>query len=112
MKLFQGILLVVLAQIISYVQLQGPTRWDILRKYQYVLILMGIPIGYILINSTRLINGHFNGSTWPGRLMGQSIGIIVFSIMSFAVFNEGLTMKTSVCILLSIVIILIQIYWK
>lgn len=112
MKLFQGILLVIVAQVISYIQLQGPGKWESLKKYEYALVLMGIPIGLLLMNSTKLINGHFDGSTWPGRLIGQGIGIIVFSVLSFMVFREGITMKTAVCIMLSLVIILIQIYWK
>jgi hypothetical protein len=112
MKFIQGIFLVILAQIISYLQLQGPGKWEILKRYEYVLVLMGIPIGFLLINATKLINGYFNGSTWPGRLVGQSIGIIIFSIMSYLVFKEGVTVKTATCILLSIAIILIQIYWK
>lgn len=112
MKLIQGLLLVVIAQVISYVQLQGPGKWQILKKYEYALVLMGIPIGLLLINSTKLINSHFDGATWPGRLLGQSVGVIVFTILSYMIYNEGLTAKTGVCLMLSFIIIFIQIYWK
>ena len=112
MKLIQGIFLIVIAQILSYVQLQGPSKWEFVKKHQYAFVLLGIPIGFILINSTRLINSHFGGSTWPGRLIGQSIGVLMFTILSYLVFKEGMTMKTGVCVALSVIIILIQIYWK
>jgi multidrug transporter EmrE-like cation transporter len=104
-------LLILTAQVISYIQLQGPGKWPILRKYEYVAIFAGVPIGYLLITATRMMNSHF-GATWPGRLIGQGIGLTVFYLMSFLLFRESMTAKTAVCITLSILIILINIYWK
>lgn len=111
MKLFYGLLILVFVQVISYIQLQGPTKWPILHRYQYALILMGLPIGYLLIKYTTLLNEHFD-ATWPGRLIGQGVGIIVFAIMSIILFKEPISIKTGVCITLALLILIINIYWK
>lgn len=109
MKLFFGILLLIVAQIISYFQLQGYNKWDFFNKNVFILCLVGVPVSFLYIVATRLINEHFY-STWEGRLIGQSVGVIVFSIMSFLFLKEGLGFKTITSILLSFLIILINIF--
>mgnify|MGYP006935486133 CR=1 FL=1 len=111
MKLIYGMLIIVLAQVVSYVQLQGQGKWQFFKDYPLIIMFLGLPIGYLLINSTMLINGYF-GTTWQGRLIGQGIGVIVFSLMSYFLFKENLTIKTCICIALSVIVILINIYWK
>lgn len=104
-------ILLIAVQVISYIQLQGPIKWPILRKYDFALAFLGVPIGYMLINFTRLVNDHF-GATWQGRLIGQGVGVTIFAIMSYLLFKEPITVKTGICIALSMIIILINIYWK
>ena len=54
----------------------------------------------------------FNGEIYPSRILGFAVGIIVFGIMGWFLFREGVSPKTGVCLLLSLVIILIQVLWK
>jgi hypothetical protein len=108
MKLFYGIILIILAQIISYLQLQGQNKWIFFKKYPLVIMFVSLPIGFLLINSTKLINDYFT-TTWQGRLIGQGVGIIIFALMSYFLFKEQITIKTGICIILSIIIILINI---
>jgi len=54
---------------------------------------------------------YFDGEVWPGRLMGYAIGIIVFTILSYTIFNEPLTGKTIACLILSSVILGIQLFF-
>ena len=111
MKLFYGALLIVLAQVLTFVQLQSQSRFGWAREHPYIMMFMGIPISYLFINSTRLMN-DYTGQTWPGRIIGQTIGIVIFSIMAWLVFREPITIKTGVCILLALCVVLIQIFWK
>jgi multidrug transporter EmrE-like cation transporter len=111
MKLINGMLIIVLAQIISFIQLQGQGKWPWIKDNPWLMTLLGLPIGYMFINSTQLIN-EYTGAAWPGRLIGQGIGIIMFAIMSWLLFKEPLTMKTAVCITLAVCVIIIQIFWK
>jgi multidrug transporter EmrE-like cation transporter len=41
---------------------------------------------------------HFGGELWPSRLMGFSIGAIVFSYMAHLWFQEPFTLKTLICL--------------
>lgn len=111
MKLIQGIVLIAVVQVISYLQTQGQTKWPFLKSYTLLMACLSVPIGYMLIKYTQIVNEHFN-ATWQGRLIGQSMGMIIFMLMSYIVFKEPLTMKTFICILLSAAIVLINIYWK
>jgi len=73
---------------------------------------MGFPISILFINATRHCALAFNGLTWPGRLIGFAIGAIVFAILSYVVFKEPMQTNTIVCMILAMLILLIQIYWK
>jgi len=55
---------------------------------------------------------HFDGQLWPSRLIGFAIGTIVFTFMSVLWFNEPINTKTGICICLSILILLVQLFWK
>jgi multidrug transporter EmrE-like cation transporter len=54
----------------------------------------------------------FEGQMWPSRLIGFSIGAIVFTLLSWVIFKEPLTLKTGVCLVLAAGILLIQLLWK
>jgi multidrug transporter EmrE-like cation transporter len=112
MNLFYGILWGLIAQIITFLQLQGQMRYDILKNNTWFLILMGMPISYMFIQSVKNFILAFNGQIWPSRILGFGIGVIVFSIMSTFLFKEQLTLKTGICLLLGLCIILVQIFWK
>jgi len=55
---------------------------------------------------------HFDGQLWPSRLIGFVIGTIMFTIMSVSLFGEPITIKTGVCLLLSLMILMVQLFWK
>ena len=59
----------------------------------------------------KLVDG-FDGQMWPSRLIGFGIGVIVFTIMAQLLFGEPLTSKTIACLILSLGIILVQLFWK
>jgi multidrug transporter EmrE-like cation transporter len=54
----------------------------------------------------------FDGQMWPSRLIGFSIGAMVFSLLSWSVFSEPLTMKTFICLMLALGILLVQLFVK
>jgi multidrug transporter EmrE-like cation transporter len=112
MNLFYGILAGVVAQVITFYQLQGSAKWGWYDKYPILMLSLGVPISYFFIKSVHNIIEAYNGEIWPSRLLGFGIGIIVFYTMSYLLFKESVTLKTLVCLLLSCTIIFIQLYWK
>jgi hypothetical protein len=111
-KLFIGIIYATLAQILTYLQLQGNIKWDWYKRYPLVIYAMSIPLTFLYIKSVECFVSEFDGQVWPSRLIGFAIGIIVFSILTEIFFREPMTYKTIVTILLAIVIVCIQIFWK
>ena len=111
MKILYAFLLGAIAQAIAFVQLQGQVIWKFPKDNPLVMMLLGLPISLLYIHSTKLMNEHFNAS-WPGRLIGFGIGVVVFTIMSWFLFKEHPTPKTLVCLGLALTIILVQILWK
>jgi type IV secretory pathway VirB3-like protein len=76
------------------------------------MTLLGVPVGYMVILASREMVSLYNGETWPNRIIGFSIGVIVFSIMAWLILKEPMTTKTLICLSLSFVILLIQLFWK
>lgn len=73
---------------------------------------MGIPISLLFMQSVKHFVIFADGAIYPSRLIGFSIGIIVFVSMATLLFKEPLTLKTILCLVLSFGIILIQVYMK
>ncbi len=107
-----GVLYGIIGQVISFIQLQGGIKWGWTPKYTWAMVLLGLPVSFLFMKSVQHFIAAFDGEIYPSRLIGFSIGIIVFGIMGWYLFKEGITLKTGMCLLLSLAIILIQILWK
>lgn len=103
--------LITISQIVVYLQLQGQFFSSWIKTHPLSMSLLGIPISLILIEYTKRSAVYFGGEVWPGRLIGYAVGIIVFTTLSYAIFNEPLSNKTIVCLLLSTIIVAIQVFW-
>jgi len=112
MQILLGILWGLMAQIVTYFQLQGQIKFEWLKQNLWFGLLMGIPISFMFMQSVKNFILAFDGQIWPSRLIGFGIGVFVFSVMSFIMFKEPITLKTGICLLLGLGIILIQILWK
>ena len=66
----------------------------------------------MFIIGTRYIAEHYDGEVWPGRFIGFSIGMLVYAVFTYYFLGEGMNLKTTICLMLSVCIILIQIFWK
>lgn len=111
-KFLLGSLYMLLAQSGTFIQLQGNAKYDWYSKYPIILLLSGIPLTWLYLQSTKNIILAFNGELWPSRLIGFGIGVIVFAFMSYFLFKEPISFKTILCLSLAFIIILIQIFMK
>jgi hypothetical protein len=110
--LLVGMLFGFFAQVATFFQLQGPMKYEWFKNHYWLTVLMGIPISMLFMYSVKNMVMAFDGQMWPSRLIGFSIGAIVFSWLSWSVFNEPLTMKTIICLGLAIAILLVQLFVK
>jgi multidrug transporter EmrE-like cation transporter len=112
MKILLGLFWGLLAQVTTFIQLQGRLKYDILKNNTWFTVLMGIPISFMFMLSVKYFVEAFDGQIWPSRLIGFGIGVFVFSIMSSMLFKEPFTIKTMVCLGLGFLIVALQIFWK
>ena len=112
LNLVYGVLYGVIGQVLSFIQLQAGIKWGWTEKYGVVLMFLGLPISWAFMKSVQNFILAFHGEIYPSRILGFAVGIIVFGIMGWTLFREGINAKTAICLLLSLVIILIQILWK
>ncbi len=111
-KLLLGILFGTFAQVLTFLQLQGPIKYESFKNNYWIVVLMGIPISMLYIYSVKNMVMAYNGQMWPSRLIGFSIGAVVFTYLSWYLFSEPLTTKTIICLILAISILLVQIFFK
>lgn len=111
-KLFLGFITGLLAQIITFLQLQGGIKYSWFEKYPIATLTASIPISWLYLKSVGYFVDSFNGEIWPSRLIGFGIGIIVFALMSYYLFNEAISLKTFICLILACGILGIQMFWK
>ena len=112
MNLVWGVLWGLLAQITTFLQLQGQLKYDFLKQNTWFTVLMGIPISFMFMQSVKNFVTAFHGEIWPSRLIGFGIGVIVFTVMSELLFKEQFTLKTGICLFLGLLIIITQLFWK
>ena len=112
MNLLQGMLYGLIAQILTFLQLQGNIKYQWFEKYPILLLSVAVPISYLYIKSVECLVTYYGGEIWPSRLIGFAIGIIVFALMSYFIFKEPINLKTLVCLILSAGILGVQILWK
>jgi len=89
----------------------GQFKWDFFKNNVWLIILSGLPITLMYYYSTRFGVDGF-GNTWSLRIIQFVMGIVVFWALNTYFLNEQLNMKNGISLLLCIVIVLIQAFWK
>ena len=102
------ILILFFIQIAIWFQLNSQLKWDWFKDNYLLMSILGIPISYALLYSTKYgIEGF--GELWPIRLVGFAIGMITFPCITWIMLGEGITLKTGVSIILAGVIMILQL---
>ena len=112
-NLIVGVTLFIFAQALIWIQTNGQFVWPWFKRNPLLISMIGGTfISYIFIKGTYLVAQHFDGQLWPGRFLGQATGIVIFAGMTFLFLNEGITTKTGISLLLAVILIGVQIFWK
>ena len=111
-NLILGSVLFLIGQVAVFYQINGQffSKW--FKEHPLLTILLGIPISAVYLYGAKYLVAAFEGELWPTRLIAYAIGIFAFTVLTYLHLNEGITMKTGVCLLLSVAILLIQLFWK
>ncbi len=104
--------LIFVAQLAVWFQINGQFIWPSFTRNELMISLLGAPISWAFIKSAKYGYITFEGVLWPQRLIGFATGIILFSLLTWWFLDEGINTKTTVCLILSLAIVLIQMFWK
>ena len=112
-KLLLVVGLFTLGHISAWFQFNSQFIWDWWKERHILSILIySLPTSFFFILGTKHAV-EMTDSVWSSRLIGYGIGIIIFSILAYVMLRESVfAPKTLTCIILSIIIILIQVFWK
>ena len=106
-KLWMAILFSSLGQIFSWFHMQGQFKYEWARSWWWI-ILGGVPISFCFYFSTRWFYEYF-GKYWYVRPVGFGLATLTFGILTWLLLNETPDMRTWICLLLSIIIIILQL---
>lgn len=74
-------------------------------------ILIGVPTSVAFWYAWQMVS-EATDSVWSARFIGSCTGFVVFPILTWYVLGESMfTTKTMICLFLSLLIILIQIFY-
>lgn len=104
-------ILFMVGQILIWFQSNGQFLSEWFKNNTLLISFFGVPISYLFIHATRMSYEGF-GATWPGRMMGFAIGVLVFTVLAYYFMGENFNLKTCLSLLLSIGIICIQVFMK
>ena len=108
-KLGWSIVAQIIGSIVAFFQLQGWVVWDKpWLKSMWWMYATSLIIAPLFFYSTKWSYEHF-GAFWNMRLAGFGIGTIIFGLIAWGLIGEMPTLKTIVCLLLALAIILIQV---
>jgi hypothetical protein len=109
----QGFLFFILGHMFAWFQLNSQFAWDWWRDRPLTAVLTySIPVGLCFWYASKLIFEE-TGAVWSARFMGFAASYFVFPALTWFILNESMmTAKTMLCILLSMCIVLIQIFWR
>ena len=109
-----GISAFFIAHILTFYQLNGQflksTDW--FRNNITIVAAAGFFLSFFYIWGTKYTVSGMDGLLWPARFIGFGVGMIIYAVFVNYHFNEGINTKTWISLALSLILILIQVFWK
>ena len=106
-----GFLVFVLGQAVAWFQLNGQFLWDSWRGKPIYAMMLAPLTGYLFWHAWR-ITSECTGSVWSARFVGFGASYFVFPLLTYFLLGETMfNMKTMLCVALSVLVLLVQIYY-
>jgi len=112
-KLIIGFLLFTAAQTVAWYQLNSQFVWEYWKdKALLSSLIFSIPTSLFFWYGTKYIY-ESSDALWTCRFLGFASGMFVFTVLTWIHMQESiLTLKTTLCLILSFAIMCIQVFMK
>jgi len=111
-SILYGILFTALGHLGAFFQLNGQFKWSWFKENEWVVAAFGFILSFFYIWGTKYTVQGLDGLLWPSRFIGFGVGMVIYALCVSYFFNEGLSIKTIISLLISIALICIQVFWK
>lgn len=102
-----------MGQILVWIQLNGQFNWEFGKENRIIIaVVAAVPISLLFMYGTKYLYDALGGSLWSIRLTGLGIGTVLFFLMTWLIGSELPDVKNSICLILALFVILIQMFWK
>jgi hypothetical protein len=109
-----GIFLFAIAHVLTFYQLNGQflksTDW--FRNNELIVAAAGIILSFFYIWGTKYTVSGTGDLLWPARFIGFGIGMVFYAFLINYHFNEGISMKVIVSLILCLILLAVQVFWK
>ena len=111
--LVYSIILFFFAQIMIWFQTNAQFFNDWAKENTFAMSgIFSVPVSYMLIKATHFVVRYFDGLVWPGRFIGFATGVVCFAVLTYLFMDEGITIKTAISLILAVLLVCIQVFWK
>ena len=108
-----GVVLFFVAHLLTFFQLNGQfLKNDWFRKNEFLVALSGVILSYFYMYGTKYTVSGTDGLLWPARFIGFSIGMLIYAVLVNYHFAEGMNTKTVVSLILCLILLGVQFFWK
>jgi hypothetical protein len=113
MNMATGILFFTIGNVLAWFQYNSQFVWPWWRDKPVITnLIFAIPMGLCFWYAVRQVV-NTTGLLWTSKLVGFGVSNVIFAILTYFFMKESmLTPKTMICLVLSMAIIGIQIFWK
>ena len=108
-----GILYCTIGQVLIWFQTNSQFIWPEVKDYRLLIsIVFGTTVSYLFILGIGHLYEGFDSQIWPSRIIPTITGTIIFFVLTLIILKQGLDFKNGLCVFLSFVILVIQIFLK
>lgn len=110
--LAMGSALGLVGQTIAWLQFNMQFKYPKLGPEWWGWYVIAIPSTWFFIKSAQFGVTAMGGSLWANRFIGFILGIIVYATLTNLVFDQPITLKIAIQLLLCVCILAVQVFLK
>jgi hypothetical protein len=102
-----------IGHVILWFQANAQFFWVWAKDHKLLMaFLFGTPVSYLFITGIDYVAQATGHDIWATRILPSMVGTIVFMVMTYFVFEQGLNLKNGICLSLTLLVLFLQVYWK